>query len=120
MKRKMNEKKSTIGYINVYDFDESAMEGLCCLVFQTPDEKWLDFVMQNRTQKGFKHNNDIVYGPVANDRVYAAFALYEAGILDKQELITELKAYRLVNQYLFHTERSLQRLNFIEAKEVRP
>ncbi len=120
VKRKMNEKKSTIGYINVYDFDESAMEGLCCLVFQTPDEKWLDFVMQNRTQKGFKHNNDIVYGPVANDRVYAAFALYEAGILDKQELITGLKAYRLVNQYLFHTERSLQRLNFIEAKEVRP
>ena len=31
------------------------------------------------------------YGPVANDRVYAAFALYEQGLLSKQELIAELK-----------------------------
>ncbi|MBQ5551342.1 MAG: DUF3990 domain-containing protein, partial [Bacteroidales bacterium] len=73
---------------------------------------WLDFVMQNRTVKGFTHDYDIVYGPVANDRVYAAFALYEGGVLDKSELIKELKTYTLVDQYLFHTERSLQFIKY--------
>ena len=74
--------------------------------------------MQNRTVKGYTHDFDIVYGPVANDRVYAAFALYEGGVFNKQALIAELKTYKLVDQYLFHTERSLQLLSFVEAKEV--
>jgi hypothetical protein len=78
----------------------------------------VDFVMQNRTVKCFTDHHDGVYGPVANDRVYAAFALYEGGILDKQALIAELKTYKLVDQYLFHTEQSLKLLSFIEAKEV--
>ena len=81
-------------------------------------EEWVDFVMQNRTQKGFVHTFDIVYGPVANDRVYAAFALYEGELINKQQLIAELKTYKLVDQYLFHTEEALKALTFIEAKEV--
>lgn len=58
------------------------------------------------------------YGPVANDRVYAAFALYEGGLIDKQTLIAELKAYRLVDQYLFHTDRSLLYVRFKGTYEV--
>lgn len=88
------------------------------LIFNQPTEEWVDFVHQNRTTKGFQHDFDIVYGPVANDRVYAAFALYEGGVLNKQELIRELKTYKLVDQYLFHTASALQYLSFIEAKEV--
>lgn len=53
-----------------------------------------------------------------NDKVYAAFALYEGGIIDKQNLISELKAYKLVDQYLFHTDKALKAIKFIEAKEV--
>lgn len=55
---------------------------------------------------------------MANDRVYAAFALYEGGLIDKQTLIAELKAYRLVDQYLFHTDRSLLYVRFKGAYEV--
>ena len=77
-------------------------------------------VHANRTQRDFAHDYDLVYGPVANDRVYAAFALYEQGLLDKQELIAELKTYKLIDQMLFHTEESLKCLRFIEAREVRP
>lgn len=49
---------------------------------------------------------------------YAAFALYEGGLIDKQTLIAELKAYRLVDQYLFHTDRSLLYVRFKGAYEV--
>ena len=74
--------------------------------------------MKNRTQRGFVHDYDIVYGPVANDKVYAAFALYEGGLLSRQGLINELKTYRLVDQYLLHTEAALQVIRFIEAEDV--
>lgn len=118
VERKLRKSSVDIGYINVYEFDESAMSSMKSKVFADADERWLDFVMLNRTKKDYIHDYDIVYGPVANDRVYAAFALYEGGLLNKQELIAELKTYTLVDQYLFHTEKSLRCLQFIEATEV--
>ena len=119
VKRRMDEKKALQGYICVYELDESVMQNINTLTFETPTEDWVDFVMKNRTQKGYFHEYDIVYGPVANDRVYASFALYEGGLINKQTLISELKTYKLVDQYLFHTEKALQALTFIEAKEVK-
>ncbi|MBQ9587255.1 MAG: DUF3990 domain-containing protein [Bacteroidales bacterium] len=118
VRRRTDEAKQNIGYVNVYDIPEALPTSLRLLIFQSPTEDWVDFVMRNRTEKGFVHDYDIVYGPVANDRVYAAFALYEGGLLNKQDLIKELKTYKLVDQYLFHTEAALLTLTFIEAKEV--
>ena len=118
VKRKAKEMEVCHGFVNVYEFDESAIKKMKSLIFYQPTEEWVDFVHQNRTMKGFQHDYDIVYGPVDNDRVYAAFALYEGGVLDKQELIKELRTYKLVDQYLFHTTSALQYLSFIEAKEV--
>lgn len=118
VRRRTREMKVSHGYVNVYEFDESALRKVKSLMFYQPTDDWVDFVHQNRTVKGFQHDYAIVYGPVANDRVYAAFALYEGGVLSKQELIRELKTYKLVDQYLFHTSLALQYLSFIEAKEV--
>ena len=109
----------TCAYVNVYEFDEAAAAHLKRLNFSNPPgEEWVDFVYANRNQRSFLHDNDLVYGPVANDRVYAAFALYEQGLLNKQELIVELKTYTLIDQMVFHTEAGLEYLKFIEAKEV--
>ena len=119
VRRRMRENKANIGYINVYEFDPDAMQKYKSIAFHSPTEEWVDFVMANRTQEGFSHDYDIVFGPVANDHVYTAFALYEGHVISKQALIAELRTYTLVDQYLFHTERSLDCLTFIEAKEVR-
>lgn len=118
VRRRMTEKKVSVGYVCVYELDESALQNLRVLVFETPTDEWVDFVMQNRTWKGFDHDYDLVYGPVANDKVYAAFALYEGGLIDKKTLISELKTYKLVDQYLFHTAQALEYIKFEEAKEV--
>ena len=118
VKRRLKESDAMRGYVNVYEYDKLNCSSLNCLMFDAPTEEWVDFVMRNRTERGFTHDYDIVYGPVANDRVYAAFALYEGGLLDKQNLITELKTYKLVDQFLFHTETALQALKFFEAKEM--
>ena len=117
VRRKLNA-NTLVGYVNVYEFDETLMNSLNAMLFESPTEEWVDFVMNNRTNKDFYHDFDIVYCPVANDKVYAAFALYEGGIIDKQNLISELKAYKLVDQYLFHTDKAVKTLKFIEAKEV--
>lgn len=120
VQRKIRENKAESGYVNAYDFDLDAAGRLKMLSFDKPSEDWVDFVMKNRTQVNFNHDYDIVYGPVANDRVYASFALFEGGIISKQTLIAELKTYVLVDQYLFHTPKSLGCIRFKEAEEIRP
>lgn len=118
VKRRANEKKLSKGYINIYEFNEDSINNFKHLIFESATEEWLDFVMHNRIHDSFEHDYDIVYGPVANDKVYASFALFEGGFINKQALVSELKTYKLVDQYLFHTEESLKTLKFIEAKEV--
>ena len=116
--RRMMETHATCGYINVYDFDEKYLDDFNSLLFPEPTEEWAEFVMANRTDKNFTHDYDIVYGPVANDRVYLQFGLYEAGAIGIETLIRELKTYKLVDQYLFHTEKSLAALHFVESINI--
>lgn len=118
VRRRMTESKENRGYVNEYELNTEILVDLRCLFFDTPTEEWLDFVMKNRTDRHFSHSYDVVFGPVANDRVYAAFALYEGGLLNKQNLIAELKTYKLVDQYLFHTPQSLMAIKFLEAKQI--
>ena len=106
------------GFVNKYEWDERAISDLNYKHFSEPDEEWIDFVYNNRTVFGFEHDFDVVYGPVANDKVYAAFALYEQGFIDKQALIREMRAYKLVDQMLFHTEKAIKTLVYIESREV--
>lgn len=116
--RRMMEKRKACGYVNVYEFDEKVMSQLKSLVFGAPTEEWVKFVMANRTSPHFKHDYDIVYGPVANDKVYAQFALYEEGLIGVETLIRELKTYKLVDQYLFHTDKALKALRFTSANKI--
>ena len=106
------------GYINVYEISRETILEKKTLWFDSPSEEWADFVHKNRTNRNFKHDFDFVYGPVANDKVYAAFALFEDGLINKQELIAELKTYVLVNQLLLHTREALDCLSYIEAIKV--
>lgn len=68
--------------------------------------------------KVYHDSLDVVYGPVANDRVYLQFGLYEAGAIGLGTLIRELKTYKLVDQYLFHTEKALTALRFVCSAKI--
>lgn len=111
-------KKAQTGYVNVYEIDMKAVRKANTLWFDKPTDAWIDFVDSNRNTQGFIHNYDFVYGPVANDRVYAAFALYESRLLNKQELLTMLKVYDLVDQLLCHTPEALKLLKFKESHKI--
>lgn len=119
VERRMKDKGVNVGYVNVYELDEDFVKRMKSLIFEKPTEEWVDFVMKNRTERGFVHDYDIVYGPVADDSVYTQFTLYEGGVISLPTLIQELKTYRLVDQYLFHTEESLLAIKFVESKEIK-
>ena len=118
VRKRMRDANADKGYVNEYELNLEALKQFHCAIFDTPSDEWIDFVMSNRMDKNFVHNYDVVYGPVANDRVYACFALYEGGVMSKQNLLAELRTYDLVDQYLFHTEQALKALTFVQAKEI--
>lgn len=111
--------KFEVGYVNTYEFDiDQLPTELNVKLFTEAGEEWIDFVLANRLIVGYQHDYDIVFGPVANDNVYAQITLFEGGIISKERLIEELKAYKLVDQYVFHTERSLSYLRYISHYPV--
>ena len=118
VERRMKDKGVAIGYVNIYELDEKLVKNMKSLFFEKPTEEWVNFVMRNRTERNFIHDYDIVYGPVADDSVYTQFTLYEGGIISLPTLIHELKTYKLVDQYLFHTEKSLLAIKFVESEIV--
>ena len=118
VERRMKDKGVAIGYVNIYELDEKLVKNMKSLFFEKPTEEWVSFVMRNRTERNFIHDYDIVYGPVADDSVYTQFALYEGGIISLPTLIHELKTYKLVDQYLFHTEKSLLAIKFVKSEIV--
>lgn len=113
----MEQQNVSVGYINIYEYEP--IKGLKVRHFRAANGPWVDFVHNNRTIENFNHNFDIVDGPVANDNVYLSFNLYESGIISKTELIRRLKTYKLVDQFLFHTEQSLAALKYKNFNEIK-
>ena len=66
----------------------------------------------------YEHDYDFVFGPVANDQVYASFALHESDLIDFAELINRLKVRKLTDQVLFHTEKALSLLKYAGCEVV--
>lgn len=98
--------------VNIYEFTEKAFNECSVLRFDTPNEEWLNFVSENRSGTYSGEAFDIIYGPVANDDVYATFALYAAGILSKEQTLEALKIKKLYNQLVFTSEKALTYLTF--------
>lgn len=108
------------GFVSAFEFDESALEKSGCRIkaFKGVSDEWLMFIAANRLHGNIGHDYDVVIGPVANDRVYTVLNLYEGGYIDEASAIKRMKAYRLADQYLFHTAKSLVALKFSSAVEV--
>lgn len=56
-----------------------------------PQNRYLDFVSENR--QGIYHGkqHDLIYGAVANDDVYRTITLYMTHVLDKEQTLHALK-----------------------------
>ncbi len=116
---KLDRAKSGKKIVSVYEVDDALITNseLRIRKFHGVDAAWLDFVVSCR--KGQGHDFDLVFGPVANDKVFTVVNLYESGVLDAPAAIAELKAYKTYDQLSFHTARVIKELKFIESYEVK-
>ena len=106
-------RKTDTRYLSIYEFDfEQAKQELRILLFDEANASWLDFVTTCRSGRKPPGEYDIVFGPVADDNVYATLQLYEQRLLTRDETLSRLKIEALYNQILFHTEQALKSCKF--------
>ncbi|KAF0236266.1 MAG: hypothetical protein FD181_2837 [Prolixibacteraceae bacterium] len=104
--------------VSVFEVEDALFEranAFKILQFAGPDKPWLDFVMANRKGLQVVHY-DIVFGPVANDRLYATLALYEQGILSADAAIEQLKTHLLFDQVSFHSQEAMNALIYTNTQ----
>lgn len=104
--------------VSVFEIDDTVFEPsgkLKILQFTGSDIPWLEFVTANRRGLNTKHY-DIVFGPVANDRLYATLTLYEQGILSAGAAIEQLKTHLLFDQVSFNSQEAMNALIFTDAQ----
>ena len=98
--------------VTKFEFDESAMQSsdLRVRVFDDYSEEWADFVFANREGNEVEQY-DIVYGPIANDKVGLQIRKLKDGSIDKAEFLNRLKYMKGVTyQYFFGSERAVKYL----------
>ena len=101
--------------MNTFLFDEQAMSSgeLKVLTFDGYSREWADFIFLNRNNKSKEqaHDNDIVYGPIANDRVGVQIGKYEVGDISLDQFLENLKYLKGITfQYFFGTEAAIAKL----------
>ena len=82
-------------------------------VFNDYSEAWGDFVFANREGNEVEQY-DIVYGPIANDKVGLQIRKLKEGSIDRAEFLNRLKYMKGVTyQYFFGSERAVKYLTKI-------
>ena len=105
--------------VSVYDMDD-VISSIRFLQFENNDEAWLDFVCDCRRGGDLYRSYDLIFGGVANDKVYAAVDLYYRGIWDVQRTLHELTYYEKNDQFCFVTQNAINLLlQFVSSYEVK-
>ena len=95
--------------INVYEMKEKT-EGLKVKSFAPDLMDWIDFVCECRDGKTEYQKYDLIYGKVANDRVFRVVDMYHTGIWDKERALKEIKVYPTYDQIAFITQEAIEKL----------
>ena len=117
--RTVDREESGTAILTMYEFDDSVLlnpSDFNVKVFDNYSKEWAEFIMLNRSNKTHNqaHNYDIVYGPIADDKVGLQISRYQLQYIPMDELIRQLSFIRPTFQYFFGTEsaiRLLKRIN---------
>lgn len=99
--------------VNVYDFDETLFQQFRYKCFEEYTEEWAHFVYDHRTEpQGLTlHDYDIVYGPIANDRIGAQIARFKQGYISFDEFLSRIQYIKGITfQYAFCTQEAVDKL----------
>jgi len=105
--------------INKFKFDEEKLKDgtLSYLSFEGYTEEWADFIFKHRDDTitpPYMHNYDVVYGPIANDRVGMQIRNLRMGFIDMKEFMRRLHYMKgITYQWAFCTEKAIKYLERI-------
>jgi len=110
----VNRRKVGIPTISVYEYDDvAAKETLDIAIFHEVNAEWLEFIRDNRLKVYAGKQYDVIFGPVADDRVFPTIQALVIGQFTIEAALIALKPFNLFNQYCFATEEALALLKFI-------
>jgi len=99
--------------VNVFEFDESLFHQFHCKRFEAYTVEWAHFVYDHRTEPQGRtlHDYDIVYGPIANDRIGAQITRFKQGYITFDEFLRRIQYIKGITfQYAFCTQRAVDKL----------
>ncbi|MBQ9662274.1 MAG: DUF3990 domain-containing protein [Oscillospiraceae bacterium] len=95
--------------VNCYQMSEE-LNDLNLKTFDDDLVEWIDFVCRCRDGETDYQQYDLIYGKVANDKVFRVVDLYRAGIWEKDRALREIKVYPNYDQYAFITQKAIEQL----------
>lgn len=98
--------------ITKFEFDDNLLHSpvdVKVKLFTEYNIEWARFIIANRNNRSTSaiHNYDIVYGPIADDRVGLQLQRYRQQYISLEQLVEELKYKRPTFQYFFGTEKAI-------------
>ena len=100
-------------FINEFEFDidKATRNDLKCLIFNAYTEEWARFVLSNRATSARVHDYDIVYGPIANDRIGRQIFNFQSGYIDFETFLKRIQYSKgITYQWAFCTEKAIKNL----------
>lgn len=102
--------------VSCFEFDETLLNNrLEYLHFDTYSEEWARFVLHNRQYAAdFNSEYDVIYGPIANDRIGVQIQKLLDGNISMTEFFERIKYFKgITYQYYFGTEQAISFLRKI-------
>ncbi len=120
--RTVDREESGEATLTIYEFDERILcepSELKIKIFEGYTKEWAEFIIMNRRNKTEKqaHDYDIVYGPIADDKVGLQISRYQMQYIPMDELIRQLSFLRPTYQFFFGSDRAVKLLHKIYNNE---
>jgi hypothetical protein len=80
--------------------------------------EWIDFVCACRDGGTEYQKYDLIYGKVANDKVFRVVDMYHTGVWDKERALKEIKVYPSYDQIAFISQVAIDQLLIFQSYEV--
>ncbi len=98
--------------VTIFEFDELHLQDISIKRFESYSEEWAEFVYNNRDEKqDFRHDYDLVFGPIANDTVGVQIRDLRERKISMKRFLKKLEYYKGITfQYAFFTPLAIAKL----------
>ena len=101
--------------VTIFEFDELHLQDISIKRFESYSEEWAEFVYNNRDEKqDFRHDYDLVFGPIANDTVGVQIRDLRERKISMKRFLKKLEYYKGITfQYAFCTPLAIAKLKIV-------